>query len=349
MKVECLDTLVGLSDRTCDCLSGGEPIDYNESESGYYITDVEYGFPLVDSVFANLDCSQSNVWDELQSVRSEAIRDFQGELLARITATKVSKLPMWKGLIGKTDGNFVNNPGVVGIQLRPHLRLKDARFVVTAVYTSLQTPGTYSVELTCNNPDFSTITETITQVTQNWERTPLTTPVNLNFYALNEESLRYNIALNTNGVKGRNNRAWCCQKPGWMNYFNWGGFALNEHSTQANYCNNTFGGIAVEGYFECNPLSWLCELEELNGYSFRDAVARCIQFKAAYKLISRVLESGRVNYWTVLQPENLVAKRQRLADLYSEYLVWIVSNLPGTISGCFGCDKRHPRNTTLYV
>lgn len=348
MKVDCLDTLVGLSDRTCECLSGGEPMDFNVSESGYYITDTEYGFPILDSVFANLDCSQTTVWDELEKVRMEAIRDFQGELLARLTATKVSKLPHWKGLIGKTDGNFTYNPGVVGIQLRPRFRMKEAKFVVTAVYTSLETPGNYSVEITCNNPNFISVTQSITQTNQSWQRTELDTPVNIDFYAINEESLRYNIALDTGGVKGRNNRAWCCQKPGWMNFFDWGGFALQEHSTEANYCNNTFGGIAVEGYFDCNPLAWLCELEELNGFSFRDAVARCLQFKAAYKMISKILESGRVNYWTVLQPDNLVTKRQRLADLYNEYLTWIVSNLPGTISGCFGCDKRAPRNMTLY-
>lgn len=347
MPVSCLDSIVGLSDRDCDCLSGGRPADWNDSDSGYYLTDAEYGFPMLDAVFANVNCAETNVWDSLAASRSEAIRDFQGDLIQMLYANKETKVPNWRGLIGKTDGSWWHTADYMGVQLRPKLRLKDAAFVVTAIHTAIETPGTYTVEITSNDYEFTPESLLVNATGGVWQRTPLPTPIRLPFYKLNEESLRYSISLLANGSRTRANRAYCCSKPEWLYYFDYGGFGEREINNEVNYCNSTFGGVAVEGHFDCDSLGWICNLQEMNGYDIQDLIARCIQFKGAAKMISKVLESGRVNYWTALAPDNLVAKRQRLMDSYKEYMTWMVKNLPGTISGCWGCDKKAPRIKTI--
>lgn len=348
ISVDCLDNLVGLTDRECDCISGGQPSGWNDSESGYYLTDSEYGMPLMDAVFANLDCSQTTVWDQLDKARTQAIRDFQGELLQMLNHSREQKIPGWKGLIGKTDGVFGGTGRTyTGIQLRPKYRSRDAYFVVTGLMLAIETPGSYTLEITSNDPEFVPITDTAVITSQQWQRHTFATPIQLPFYKINEESLRYTFTLQANGSRFRFNKPYCCQKPIWTHYFDWGGFANDSIDNERNYCGTNFGGMAIEGYFDCKKLDWLCNLTELNGLDLQDLIARCIQIKGAIKLATNILESGRINYWTVLAPEMLAARRTMLQEKYKEYMEWMIKNLPGNVSGCWGCDKRSPKRITL--
>jgi hypothetical protein len=348
MGTDCLNTLVGLSNRACDCPSGDLPSGYNESDSGYFLTDTEHGFPILDAVWANAECGEGSVWEVLENARTEAVRDFKSDLLQALNAGREQKQPHWKGLIGKTDGAFFYGGAVTGVQLRPRLRSRDAAFVVTAVHVGIETAGTYDLYIKSNDYTFTTVSESLTTEGGAWHRHELAEVVRLPFYVLHEESLRYSIELENAGSKVRNNKAFCCGgAPPWHQYFDWGGFSEASVSNEHNYCMTTFGGVAVEGYFDCAKLDWICNLEELNGLDFRDLIARCIQFKGAIKLMARVLESGRVNYWTVLSAEAIAAKRTRLQQMYGEYITWLVQNMPATISGCWGCRKGSPKVTTL--
>jgi hypothetical protein len=71
--------------------------------------------------------------------------------------------------------------------------------------------------------------------------------------------------------------------------------------------------------------------------------------KAAAKAISMVLESGKVNYYTLLEDETLSAKRLKLNEMYQQNMVWIANNLPGNVSGCWGCNKNTPRVQPILV
>lgn len=323
-------------------------IDFNTSDSGYYLTDSEYGMPLMDAIFANLNCDEANVWEALARAKTQAIRDFQGDLLQMLNATREQKIPGWKGLIGKTDGVFGGTSRrYTGIQLRPKLRSKDAYFIVTGLLLAIETPGSYTLEITSNDPEFVPITDTAVITTGQWTRHTFTTPIALPFYKINEESLRYTITLEANGSRFRFNKPYCCTKPMWAHYFDFGGFANDEIDNERNYCGTNFGGMAIEGYFDCKKLDWLCNLSELNGLDFKDLVARCIQLKGAIKLATNILESGRINYWTVLAPETLGARRAMLQDKYKEYMDWMVRNIPGNVSGCWGCNKHAPKMITI--
>lgn len=349
MGTDCLNTLIGLSSRQCDCPSGDVPSGVNDSDSGYFLTDTEYGFPLLDAIWANAECGEGSIWEVLDNARNEAIRDFKSDLLQSINASRVSKQPHWKGLIGKTDGSFIFANQFTGVQLRPRNRSRDAAFVITAVHIGLETAGTYNIHIRSNDYEFTPVTEQATTPGGVWHRHELAESVRLPFYVLHEESLRYSIELENNGSKVRSNKALCCgMTPVWQQYFDWGGLNESTVNNEENYCRAYFGGVAVEGYFDCNKLDWICALDELNGLDFKDLIARCLQFKGAIKLMSRVLESGRVNYWTILAPEAVAEKRKMLQDRYTEYMKWLVMNMPATVSGCWGCLKSHPTTNTIY-
>lgn len=326
----------------------GRPDDWNESSSGYYLTDYENGLPLVDALFANTDCSEESIWDMLRSARAEAIRDFQSDLVQSLNVSRESRLMTWRGVIGKTEGQFNTPAARVGVQIRPVYRMKDAYLTVKALHYSIETPGGYIVTFESNDPAFSTKTALITSNGTGWERYELPNPIQLPMYSITEESLRYSITIQTNGARTRTNRIFCCKKPAWASMLHVGGVSVaNSVNNELNYTGSHMGGIGVEAYFDCDKLAWLCDLEEMNGVDFLDLVARCIQYKGAIKLAGRILESGRVNYYTVLQPEAMQAKRQRLQQLYADAMAWLVQNMPANVSSCWGCDKRAPRRHTL--
>lgn len=349
MGTNCLDTLVGLSNRECDCPSGDLPSGWNTSDSGYFLTDTEYGFPLLDAVWANAECGEGSVWEALENARSEAVRDFKSDLQQALNAGREEKIGHWKGLIGKTDGSFISPAEFTGVQLRARKRSRDAAFILTAIHLGVETAGTYDVYITSNDYAFAPLIEQAVSLGGVWARHPLVAPVTLPFYVLHEESVRYSIALKTSGTRVRSNKMFCCGgAPVWMQYFDAGGFNAAVVDNEKNYCGNHFNGIALEGYFDCAKLDWLCNLEEMNGLDFRDFVARCIQFKGAAKLMARVLEGGKVNYWTVLAPEAIAAKRQKLQEMYKEYITYLVANMPEGVSGCWGCLKGQPTMKTIF-
>jgi hypothetical protein len=325
------------------------PSGWNTSDSGYFLTDTEYGFPLVDAVWANAECGEGSVWDVLENARTEAVRDFKSDLQQALNAGRESKIGHWKGLIGKTDGSFVPSADFTGVQLRPRLRSRDAAFVITALHVGVETAWTYNVHIRSNDYDFVPVTEQVVSPGGQWVRHELETPVRLPFYVMHEESVRYSIELETGASRVRSNKRFCCGgAPVWAQYFDAGGFNEQAVNNELNYCGTHFNGIAVEGYFDCAKLDWLCNLEQMNGLDFLDFVARCIQFKGAAKLMARILESGKVNYWTVLAPEAIAAKRQKIQQMYQEYIAYLVANMPEGVSGCWGCRKGQPKMTTIF-
>lgn len=348
MGTSCLDTLVGLHNRPCECPSDDFPPDWNESTSGYFLTDTEYGFPILDAVWANAECGEGSIWEVLANARIEAVRDFKSDIQQALNAGLEAKVGHWKGLIGKTDGSFVYRDAFTGVQLRPRRRIRDAAFVVTAIHVGVETAGTYNVHIRSNDYAFTPVTISVVSPGGQWVREELATPVRLPFYVLHEENVRYSIELENAGSRVRANKRVCCGgAPFWMQYLDAGGFSEAVVDNQKEYNGSYFNGVAVEGYLDCDKLAWLCNLEEMNGLDFRDFVARCIQFKGASKLMARVLESGRVNYWTVLAPEAVAAKRKQIQEMYKEYISYLVANMPKGVSGCWGCIKGQPKMNTI--
>src|SRR5689334_6951124 len=94
----CLQHVIGLSQTSCNCYDSGKPVDFNTSDSGIYLDEIE-GFPI-DTVKFVGDCATGDLWDLMTQARTEAILQSRVDLLNYIgTLTKRKRHP-FKGLIG---------------------------------------------------------------------------------------------------------------------------------------------------------------------------------------------------------------------------------------------------------
>lgn len=351
MALDCLNGLVGLANRDCPCVSGGQPSGWNDSESGYYLDDREYGFPVKSSLYSNIDCGEDTIWDTLSEARTQGIRDVKSDLQQALETVRESSVINWRGLIGKAEGTGSNSSAstYAGIQVRPTSRMKDAVFMLKAVYININATKSVTVTVSSNDGTFSSVSESASVVANTWSRHQFSSAVALPMYSIGLTDLRYNIAFQPDGATVKQNRLYCCGKQPWMKHINAGGFDLAAlpDNEDVLYTNTTLPGIAIEGYFSCNKLDWICDLEEMNGLDLRDLIARLIQWKSAIHLITGVLRSDKVNRATLLDQEGLYRQRSFLAKKYENAVLWVAQNLPGGVTSCWGCEKSAPQVHSL--
>ncbi len=351
MALDCLAGLVGLANRECPCLSGGRPSGWNDSESGYYLDDREYGFPVQSSLYANLDCGEATIWDTLAEARSQGIRDVKSDLQQALETVRESRVINWRGLVGKAEGTGSNvaTSAYAGIQLRPRLRMMDAVFVLQAVYININATKSVAVTVSSNDSTFTPASESASVTANAWSRHEFSSPISLPLYSIGKTDLRYNIAFQPDGATVKQNRLFCCGKQPWMQHLDAGGFDLASlpDNEEVLYTNTTLPGLALEGYFSCNKLDWICSLEEMNGLAMRDLIARLIQWKSAIHLITGILRSGNVSRATLLDQEGLYRQRSFLAKKYENAVLWIAQNMPGGVTSCWGCEKAEPQVNAL--
>lgn len=353
MSLTCLTDLVGLANRDCPCLSGGQPSGFNTSESGYYLDDREYGFPVKSSLYSNVDCGEDNIWDMLSEARTQGIRDVKNDLMQSLETIRENRVISWRGLIGKAEGtgSYVAASTYSGIQLRPRTRMKDAYFMLKAVWINVNATKSVTVTVTSNDGTYTPTTDSASCTANTWTKHTFSSPVSLPLYSINQHDIRYNIAFQSDGAQVKHNRLWCCQTPPWMAHFDAGAFDLAAlpDNEEVLYTNSTVPGLALEGYFTCNKLDWICDLEEMNGLNLRDLVARLIQVKASIILCNTVLQSDRVNKATLLDTDGLLRHRAFLSQYYQNGVTWIAQNLPTGVTACWGCEKSAPQVSKMLI
>ena len=347
MALECLTGLVGLSQRDCDCVSGGQPSGWNDSVTGYYLDDHVYGFPVKEALYANIDCGNTTIWNTLAEARTNGIRDMKNDLLQALGTERESNVVNWQGLIGKTDGSgsYISGSTKVGIQLRPRMRLRDTYFMVKALWININATKavTMGISSNANNGGYTAVTQSVNVTANTWTRCEFTSEQSLPMYLEGTQDLRYDLYYEPDGSQSRQNKIWCCGKPAWMQHFDYGTFSLSSLPTDDILPTGSEGyGIAVEGYFTCNKLDWICNLEEMNGLDLRDLIGRLIQYRSAIYLITSVLKSGQVNKYTLMGQEGLYRQRSSLKGWYENDIRWVAQHLPSGVTSCWGCEKNAP-------
>ena len=356
--LDCLTNLVGLTDKDCACYSGSEPDGFdtlNDSESGYYLTDEDYGLPVLDSIYAAIDCGDANnVFTVLQRARAAALNAVYTDLQAAMLQFWDKSVRPFSGLVGQRRSSSSRTPSATTVgQLWKPQPIKDASFMLTGIWIGVTQAGAVEITVSSNDPDFTEVSQTFT-VTQagKFQHFDFTAPIELPLYSKNTENgnccgscgLRYTISyVPASGMKFLDNKYSCCggHNTEWKQYINAQGFETNDLQTFLDDCtaaNNSMAqGLCLEGYLACDNLQWLCELQELNGKDLRDVLARAIQFRATVFIAQHILDSAEINQWTTLNREALYGKRNHAQKRFDEYMLWIAENVPVGMTGCYKC------------
>lgn len=360
--LDCLTGLVGLTDMDCNCYDADKPADFvtlNASSTGHYLTDTDWGFPMPAATVASIDCGDpDNLFSVLEKARASAISSIWTELPLAMTMYHKEALRRFDGLVGKRKSSgfrtlTTSKAGQVWQVKGLGRTFKDVSFTVTAIWAGFNTTGTVALEVASNDPDFvAPGTVTLNTTAGVFTKNDLSSsPIVLPIWSRNAENgmccddcgLQYVFSYDlATGLKPMNNTYTCCNdNHAYKRYIEPSGFATDDLQSVidscSEKCNNQANGLIVEGYFSCDGLQWLCELDSLGGYQTTSLLARSIQAKANVYLANHTLKSGEINYWTVLHQEALYKLRSSSEKRFRENLAWIAKHMPGNASGCWEC------------
>lgn len=350
--MDCIINLIGLTDRDCNCWEDTKPDDWatvNDSETGLYVTDPEYGYEPLEKAFANADCGDGSIWDLLVKARAKAVTNFATDLGAQIASLYTNRA-QFSGTIGRPTASRseVNALEYIGQILYPRV-LQGAKFIVTHVHLGVNTTGDVDVVFTSNDHEenWTDQTVTISAIANKFVRKTLAVEdrIELPFFSkYREGDLRYYIYYSTAGgtILPLANSFYCCGgKSKHEKFLKAGGFQLSTlDNLQETTARSSFAmGVSLEGYLYCSGLDWLCDLDEIGGYSLKMVVARAIQMKAAAILYAMDNDSTRINRFT--DPgQGLTDRMIRLNELYFNQIQWIAQNLPLDSVDCLLCNDK---------
>jgi hypothetical protein len=123
-----------------------------------------------------------------------------------------------------------------------------------------------------------------------------------------------------------------------------------EVETKQKDSSSTMNGLFVNASFECDYYSWLCNLAQSPNQPFATdtgenvalgmALADGLRAKCVVNLINSILNSSRINHYTMLQdPKKMYEIRGRYMKIYMAAIDNIVYYMPSTVTDCLVCTK----------
>lgn len=380
MSLDCLNNVIGLSKSTCDCWDADKPVDFdtlNASSSGLYISQPN----TITLRYTNSasDCENGGIWQLLLQAREDAVRDLVSDFLAATSQVKEERfLPFTT--IGDDyykRGEIVNG-NVAGVWLEPYeirggkLRIESvditfwdgivgATNVDISIYSSLDltTPlATATANVTANK---TTATATFA--------TPFIKDLGDIRQDLNERLyILYTIPVGATPVANSTEKGCGCNKTGhyrdnpYLQILTLGGVqgsSVATIDTNVASSGGTMNGLVLNSSLECDYYSWLCELAQTPGQSTNIsgqrlklgmALADGLQAKAIYNLAHSILNSGRINYYSmVLEAEYYYKIANHYIKIYKSAIENLVYYMPADVSDCLICanDKRMNKGSIL--
>lgn len=354
---DCLDLLVGLTDNDCSCYTTSRPNNYKTSTSGYYITDADEGFNVLEAVAHGIPCGDATIWDALNQSRDKAIIRLRTDFIDTLRSHRRPRLNTFNSVIGKITANQIAATAFPYAGVRILLQeIKGGSFFIDEFYIGVNATTNIVLNIKSNDPNFVPITVNVTTEQNKFKNVVLNNPIELPMYSelvLNntgDERLKYWIYYELpEGVQPLNNRWVCCgANPTWKAHMDISGFTTNNVTIPIETAGGGSAmGIAIKGYFKCDDLDWFCALDKEAGVGYRNIVARAIQAKSAAYLLNYVLNKQDVSQYTLMNRQEMHDKRTYLEIRYKEYIDWLVENYPTRANDCYICIKKQERKSYL--
>lgn len=347
----CLTTIIGLTDRDCNCYEDSRPEGYDVSDSGYYLTDPEHGIELMQGLFETADCGEGSIWDILTKARSTALLDFEADLTATIYSSYAQRFSGFSGVIGNANhsSTIFNTSAAMGQRWvsRGH---RGSTAAVKRIGLGLNVAA--AVEVKVLDSAFSEVASVVVNTVANQIVYVDIEPIVLNLHNDSDrhgQSTYYFAYDLPTGARPLNNTVTCCgKKPTWQQYMDVNG-VRGATAQNMSIANGDCNGLSVDCFIKCSPLSWVCNSDVLEGFQINLVVARTVQFRAAAKLIQKILDSPATNYYTVMNREALYGKRNHLNKRYEENIQWLAANAPLTETDCLKCRDNRLKKASILV
>lgn len=365
MALSCLSNLVGLTNKLdCACFDADLPDEFaslNATDTGHYIIDDDdLDAPVLNAILSANDCEDgTNLWTTLENARSGALKAFETDFSAQLRGLYSKTFEGFTEEVGERSASQVltSSSTYVGMQLTPG-RFKDLKYVIKNIYLGLNTTMDVDLTIQSTNPDYVTTTVPLSAVANTWSKNVLATEIEIPFWGRarvtdnkgSGDRYRYNFSYPLGGAKYMDNKYDCgCSgsKPRWSKFMTPGAFEMDSLDNIGFHSTGRPKGLVLDGYITCDDLKWLCELDTIGGYYLRDVMAWAVKYKAISLLTTHILQSGKINFYTLMSREALYGTRNRMEKLYNERLLWLAQKLPSDATGCYQCQPGYYSRASL--
>jgi len=352
----CYDFIIGLSQTVCDCWDDGKPSDYNTSESGLFLADLD---PIA-SIEGLANCENSDVWNILDTARENAIMQFIADTNARLIKDNKFKRPQFSGLIGEKKKTAYLTPSKTYIGTRfvtPIIKSGVAK--ITNIGIWLDVSATFNLVI-YNNYNEVIKTQSITSIAGTYANNVV--DIELPLEVEGREYVEYIFVYESTGKKPANSQLKCSVcgafKPSfnilspyynqglkdkrymWQLWCMLGGFYSDtlDFSDLDDTADNYTNGLFFDVQFKCNVNEVLCK-DALN-YTVNPlaaAMAHAILYKAAEIVIRQMISPTKIHQKIAMNQETLAQFMVDYRDKYKEMLDYIVSEADITGNDCLEC------------
>lgn len=354
--LNCLNNIIGLSQNECECYDDGRPSDFNESNSGLFLDELE-GLNL-RTIASDVECGEGNIWLKMEQAITNAITNFKTDLLSSIMLTQRNARKPFNGIIGQLKYKTVNVIPTTwtGLRINPR-EFKGSILTIKGITTLMDTDVLFDVFIYDNIS--STPLHTIANVnatTGTATENPLPTPIELPLYREGYDELEYQIVYQPSGFNPLDNKVTCgCSRT--ENFEKWltlEGIQGDLIAEREDWNKNGFAnGLALNVSMTCNTSEIICGGDSSDSLDFENdgvalSMAYAIRFKAGEILIEDILASGEINRFTMLDKERLWGKRNHYRKEFRTRIVYISDTIDIDSNDCLVCgDKRINRSSIL--
>lgn len=346
---DCIQDLVGVTEKDCPCWSTGKPKDLNKSISGFYADDYEYGVPILTPT--QDDCG-GGFWAALPSIKKSAARSFATYLIKGISDNKNEFIDGFGGYFGEENLKNGNAPDYnatgrfVGHSINPS-KYKGVTLYLDRIGIGIDKADTYEVFVYDENRD--KVFDEPLQIEHPGGNAYKTVAVSLKLpLMVGGKKKQYFLAYDRKDGTPLNYTYYCgcgeSYKPQWMQngFVTSKGFQTDDlNNLNINKCNRDYtGGIIVSWQMICDPTEWLCNvhIDFWKNSPWGKVAAQAFQMQFSLKIIAYQLEHSDFNSTLLSNEEMLYRKRSKIKKVYDDLMLgYLTIKLPNDASDCWKC------------
>lgn len=347
--MECLDNVIGITRKECDCFTDGKPADSELSKSGLFLDELS-GLDMTQ-INSSSACGEGSVWDMMGTAISNGEIKVRTDLLTLLNVNYKDAYSKFSGIVGMRNFNGTVSPlkDLQGLKFSSK-DIDGAFFILKEIdaYFNETTVDEITVNIYQKGIEAPLYIFDIDTEANKVKKNILSTPIKLPLYVDGYEDLEYYIIYSKHATaKPLNNRLYSCSctkgKADWSQWGEFDGLNVSNFSSvseleSANTDSYIYGlGLIIQ--IGCEKSTIICkEGEDLD--FINDAIAMnialALQYSAGIKLLEKEItrpDSSNV----ALNGEQMIFLINELTQKYDEVLNYLSAKIE-IGNGCFVCD-----------
>lgn len=345
----CLDNIVGLSRKDCECYTDDRPDGWNESKSGIYLDELP-GLTQAQ-INSSIECGDGSIWDIMERALENGERKFRTDLLSNLRQRFKERYLPFNGVIGMSQKN--GSPAVdnlMGLRIESNC-IKGSCLTLKGIDTFFDTDiAALEVNIYRSGTEAPIHTFNVEAVAFEKKTNTLATPIELPLWIDGTDEFSYSIVYTLPpGVKPLNNKLYTCscdrKSSAWSVWATVDGIKTSAFTTTYaldNLSGTSYTyGLNLSAEIECKKGSIICEDGEDWDFKNDDIalqIATAIQSISAVHLLLDILTRPDT-VAVAINEEQTNALISMYSEDYENRIEYLALNIDPN-NDCFICSNQ---------